>query len=627
MPPKRISAEQALTQMVSDSEEDIDTNDYVHDSDFVTESDSDGNETDSSDTPTVTADNVMPAAPARPARGRGSRGNRRGAGILRAQNMAIPPPWRRDTGGFAAQQFTPNHATGLKDIPAYINVESTPLDFFSLFWDDVLWELLVSETNRQTAYVKTAKPNNYVAKSWTDTTLQEMKAFFGCRVSIEMLIYKDRYEQFWRSKDNMLTITPGFPKVFARDRFLGIWSMLHCVDENDPNVDKTDKIYKTRPVFNYILERFQRHYVPKQELSLDEGMIPTKNALSIKQYIKDKPIRWGLKTFLLTDSEHGYIVNAEIYTGRRADALEIDNLGVTGNLVVRMTKDFQDQNYVVFTDRFYTSVDLCEHLLSKGIGMCGTAMTNRRSFPKCLIRTNRQMTKGESEILFNGNVAVIVWMDKRPIYFATSVYIDQPLATVRRYDGVEHRRVLVTCPPAVKFYNQFMGGTDKNDQMTRLQKCRRHYKWPRRLMMKFFMWTAYNAYVLQGYYKPHAQPGKRVVTFHFFLEQLCNELVGDVRNNTQQGRRRSDADPDIRLSDVGSHEVERAEHATTNNRCTVCCEKHRRAKLVNPAATYKDLPPRSKTVYWCNYCRVFLCIGRPGSNCWHNWHNLTRYWI
>ena len=88
--------------------------------------------------------------------------------------------------------------------------------------------------------------------------------------------------------------------------------------------------------------------MPNQELLLDEGMIPTKNSLFTKQYINDKPIRRGLKIFLLTDSEHGYIVNAEIYTGRRDDSHKIDSLGVTDNLVVRMTKDFQDQNLCCF---------------------------------------------------------------------------------------------------------------------------------------------------------------------------------------------------------------------------------------------------------------------------------------
>ncbi|XP_050392713.1 piggyBac transposable element-derived protein 4-like [Patella vulgata] len=540
--------------------------------------------------------------------------------------MNIVPPWRLNMTGFVSQHFRPNFPTGPRNIPVHINKDSTPLDFFSIFWDDTVWELLVNETNRQAAHVKTTKPNNYVAKNWTEVTLNEMKAFFGCRITIESLVHKDRYEQYWKTKDNLLTATPGFPKIMSQDRFLAIWSMLHCVNEEDPTVDKMDKIYKSRPIFNYLIDNFQHHFVPDCELSLDEGMIPTKNSLSIKQYIKDKPIKWGLKTFLLTDSKHGYIMNAEVYTGKRADALTVDNLGITGNLVVRMTQDFQNQNYILFMDRFYTSVELAEYLLNKGIGMCGTAMTNRKEFPKFLKRTNKQMHRGDCEIVYNGNVSALVWMDKRPIYFVSSVYVDAPFTSVPRYDAKEHRRVPVPCPVVVKAYNQFMGGTDKNDQMTRLQKCRRHYKWPRRLIMKFFMWAAYNAYVIQGYYKSHMQSAHRNFTFHFFLEKLCHQLVGVVRNMTQKGRRRSDTDQEIRLGDVGQHVCERAEHATTNNRCVVCTEKYRRAKLSCPNTLDKDLPTKSRTVYWCTYCKMFLCIGKPGANCWHDWHSKVMYW-
>ena len=46
----------------------------------------------------------------------------------------------------------------------------------------------------------------------------------------------------------------------------------------------------------------------------NEGMIPSKNGLSIKQYIQSKPIKWGIKSFLQCESATGYIVNAEIYT-------------------------------------------------------------------------------------------------------------------------------------------------------------------------------------------------------------------------------------------------------------------------------------------------------------------------
>jgi hypothetical protein len=95
------------------------------------------------------------------------------------------------------------------------------------------------------------------------------------------------------------------------------------------------------------------------------------------------------------------------------------------------------------------------------------------------------MQRGESEILLDGEVGDLVWKDKKPIYFVSTVFISSPNERVLRYDAVEHRCVPVDAPKIVKSYNDYMGGTDKNDQMTRLQKCRRHYRWPRRLMLKF----------------------------------------------------------------------------------------------------------------------------------------------
>ena len=52
--------------------------------------------------------------------------------------------------------------------------------------------------------------------------------------------------------------------------------------------------------------------------------------------------------------------------------------------------------------------------------------------------------------------------------------------------------------------------------------------------MKFFMWAAYNAYVLMDTKKPHSQCDKRVYKFHFFPEKLCVDLVDDVCNSTKR---------------------------------------------------------------------------------------------
>ena len=342
---------------------------------------------------------------------------------------------------------------------------------------------------------------------------------------MELLIYKDRYKQYWTNKDSWITSTPGFAKVFTRDRFLAIWSMLYCVDERNPAVNKMDKIYKRRPIFDIIVANFQRNYVPACELSLDEGMIPTKNSLSIKQYIKDKSIKWGLKTFLLCESKTGYIMNAEVYTVNVDNSNLPAGLGVTGSLVARPCKPFEQRNHCIFTDRFYTPVTVGEYLLDKqGTGLCDTALPNRKKFPKEII--NKKMERGSHSLLFNGKTAEVAWCDKKPIYFLTTKYISEPIVTVMRYDAKEYKHMPVTCPALVKAYNFCMSGLDIKDQMTKLQRFRRHYKWPRRLKIKFFVWCVFNSYVIQDYNKPHKQPGQRVYTFHMFIDKLCHDVVG-----------------------------------------------------------------------------------------------------
>jgi len=201
--------------------------------------------------------------------------------------------------------------------------------------------------------------------------------------------------------------------------------------------------------------------------------------------------------------------------------------------------------------------------------------------------------------------------------------------TVLRYSATEHKRVPVSCPAVAKQYNAYMGGTDRNDQLTKLHRSRRHYKWPRRLTIKFFMWAAYNAYILQNYKIPHKQPGKRLVTFHTFLDQLCHELIGAFRRcSTPTLRRRSKPNEAclINVGNVPQHLVEKPPHATTNNRCVVCTEKYRRAKQMNPGAHDVDLPKRSKTVYWCSSCEVFLCVASGTDNCFKQYHTLVQYW-
>ena len=101
----------------------------------------------------------------------------------------------------------------------------------------------------------------------------------------------------------------------------------------------------------------------------------------------------GVKSFLLCDSETGYIVNAEIYTGK-SEAIDINSdLGAAGNVVWRLLRDAgaDNKHHILFVDCFYTSCMVFFYNFMKTHAV-GTCMTNRKGFPPSLVvkKTNWQ---------------------------------------------------------------------------------------------------------------------------------------------------------------------------------------------------------------------------------------------
>ena len=71
---------------------------------------------------------------------------------------------------------------------------------------------------------------------------------------------------------------------------------------------------RTEICWSHYLLSFLSQYHTHEELSVDEAMIPFKGRLSIKQYMKDKPTKWGIKVFVLADSKTSYTVRLQVYT-------------------------------------------------------------------------------------------------------------------------------------------------------------------------------------------------------------------------------------------------------------------------------------------------------------------------
>ena len=129
------------------------------------------------------------------------------------------------------------------------------------------------------------------------------------------------------------------------------------------------------------LKTFQQEYIPHKQVSVDEAMIPFKGRLGIKQYMKDKPVRFGIKVWVLADVVTAYCHNFDVYVGKNAEVVK-KNLGLSSKVVIELTKPLEMKRYQVYTDNFYTRPQLANYLYGRNTYLCGTVRTNCKGIQK-----------------------------------------------------------------------------------------------------------------------------------------------------------------------------------------------------------------------------------------------------
>ena len=289
------------------------------------------------------------------------------------------------------------------------------LDLFSLYFTNEVWELLVRETNRYASTVVGTTPNS---RPWNDTTVPEIKAFIGMLLLFGVLKLP-RLELYW-SKNYLELETPGISEIMPRIRFEQLFRCFHIANNEDHipfGQPGHDKLFKVRPLLDTFLPKFMAHYNIHQECSIDEAMIPFKGRLGFKQYLKDKPIKWGIKVFVLADAHNGYIKNLQVYTGKGIESRRANDIGLCTKVVLDLMEEFDGSGLHLYTDNYYTSPTLYQHLYKHGINACGTCSSSRRGFPKDIVLKPTELNRGKFQFRSNGPLLATSWVDKRTINF------------------------------------------------------------------------------------------------------------------------------------------------------------------------------------------------------------------
>lgn len=269
-----------------------------------------------------------------------------------------------------------------------------------------------------------------------------------------------------------------------------------------------DRLHKIRPILETLKKKCQN--IPKREtLSVDEQMCATKATNFLRQYLPNKPHKWGYKFLVLCD-DRGMAYDFEIYSGKENNSVlrhaDEPDLGASGNIVVRLARTIpRHQEYKLFFDNYYTSAELISYLSKQGIQSLGTVNKSRLGKDLKILslkdlkdtKTERGYSEEWVADVDGTEVGTVMWYDKKPVILSSSFVGQHPIDKVRRYCKKQKKYIEVNCPKIVKIYNQHMGGVDLLDSFLGKYKIKmRTKKWYARLFYHLLDIIAINCWLL-----------------------------------------------------------------------------------------------------------------------------------
>ena len=130
------------------------------------------------------------------------------------------------------------------------------------------------------------------------------------------------------SSDSRNTIVAS---LFSRNRFLDVLQYLHLADNN--NLNPSDKFSKVNPLLQMINESCLQNFILEKNVSIDESMVPYYGRHVCKQYIQNKPVKFGYK-LLVAATPLGYAIQFYPYTGK--DDNYSKDIGLGGSVVMTL---------------------------------------------------------------------------------------------------------------------------------------------------------------------------------------------------------------------------------------------------------------------------------------------------
>ncbi|CAH2088690.1 unnamed protein product [Euphydryas editha] len=212
--------------------------------------------------------------------------------------------------------------------------------FFKFFSPDIITEI-TEQTNIYSVQL-TGK-----SIQLTENELQDFLAIHILMGIVQMPSYVDYWGNCFRFEQ--------IADIMPLKRYQQIRRFLHFVDNN---LEDSDRYYKVRNISEMIRRNCLQHE-SENTFSIDEMMIAYKGrkAGNRKQYVKDKPNKWGFKNYVRAGVS-GMIYDFIFYGG--ADTFRYHrftddevSLGFGAQIVIALCQSIKSKPAVIFCDNFF----------------------------------------------------------------------------------------------------------------------------------------------------------------------------------------------------------------------------------------------------------------------------------
>lgn len=429
--------------------------------------------------------------------------------------------WSKDCPRQSVRVRSENIITNAPGVKGTAKLAKTEIETWSLFITDSMLNTVLTYTNIQIKDKREKHPKNKEQYHMKDATLEDLKAFIG-------LLYIAGLNRSNRQNLNDLWRTDGtgveiFRTTMSLQRFYFLQNCLRFDDKNTRDQrKKTDNLAAIRDIFDNFVENIQKHYVPSENLTIDEMLLSFRGRCPFRVYIPNKPAKYGIKIQALVDAEKFYILKLEIYAGKQPPGpYQLSNKAF--DIVSRLVEPITKTNRNLTFDNWFTSYPLMIHLLKDhSLTSVGTVRKNKTSVPEIF---KKGTEVNSSRFGFQNDITLVSYVPKKNKVVLV-------MSTLHHDKNIDESTGDNRKPEMITYYNKTKAGVDVADELSATYDVSRNSKrWPMTIFYGILNMAAINGIII---YRENNTGDKTRMKRRDYIRNLGLNLINDSLRNRQQ---------------------------------------------------------------------------------------------